>query len=277
MALGPLWLITKEGENIEAGTADSFSSPEKSQPKKKIVAAVDSFDEKVLRRLLYNFSATHKQRPTLTESYPAFARIGLRENPGKNLNQVTCPDRDWNPGHLLSRPDAVTVTPQHFHSDRDVQTTVTHWFRSQAADFYDTEIQMLILRTESYPAFAHIGLRENPGKNRNQVTCPDRDSNPGHLVSRPDALTVTPQLVQLPRFLHESLSSVRPVYVIDVYKLTPSNGPKERSRRARDLTVASDNLSAIEFRPGDFFFNVEPVIRNEATHRKIVFRVGILA
>ncbi|KAJ4427522.1 hypothetical protein ANN_25170 [Periplaneta americana] len=70
---------------------------------------------------------------------------------------------------------------------------------------------------------------------------------------------------------------VRPVYVIDIYKLTPSNGPKERSRRARDLTVASDNLSAIEFRPSDFFFNVEPVIRNEATHRKIVFRVGILA
>ncbi|KAJ4429441.1 hypothetical protein ANN_21610 [Periplaneta americana] len=48
--------------------------------------------------------------------------------------------------------------------------------------------------TESYPAFAHIGLRENPGKNLNQVTCPDRESNPGHLVSRPDALTVTPQV-----------------------------------------------------------------------------------
>ncbi|KAJ4446406.1 hypothetical protein ANN_13102 [Periplaneta americana] len=48
--------------------------------------------------------------------------------------------------------------------------------------------------TESYPAFAHIGLRENPGKNLNQVTCPDRESNPGHLVSRLDALTVTPQV-----------------------------------------------------------------------------------
>ncbi|KAJ4444715.1 hypothetical protein ANN_06512 [Periplaneta americana] len=47
--------------------------------------------------------------------------------------------------------------------------------------------------TESYPAFAHIGLRENPAKNLNQVTCPDRESNPGHLVSQPDALTVTPQ------------------------------------------------------------------------------------
>ncbi|KAJ4449741.1 hypothetical protein ANN_01145 [Periplaneta americana] len=47
-----------------------------------------------------------------TESYPAFARIGLRENPGKNLNQVTFPDRDSNPGHLVSRPDALTVTPQ---------------------------------------------------------------------------------------------------------------------------------------------------------------------
>ncbi|KAJ4438408.1 hypothetical protein ANN_14353 [Periplaneta americana] len=42
---------------------------------------------------------------------------------------------------------------------------------------------------ESYPAFAHIGLRENSGKNLNQVTCPDRESNPGHLISRPDALT----------------------------------------------------------------------------------------
>ncbi|KAJ4433030.1 hypothetical protein ANN_15287 [Periplaneta americana] len=48
--------------------------------------------------------------------------------------------------------------------------------------------------TDSYPAFAHIGLRENPGKNLNQVTCPNRESNPDHLVSRPDALTVTPQV-----------------------------------------------------------------------------------
>ncbi|KAJ4436171.1 hypothetical protein ANN_18801 [Periplaneta americana] len=48
--------------------------------------------------------------------------------------------------------------------------------------------------TKSYAAFAHIWLRENPGKNLNQVTCPDRESNPGHLVSRPDALTVTPQV-----------------------------------------------------------------------------------
>ncbi|KAJ4448902.1 hypothetical protein ANN_00294 [Periplaneta americana] len=48
--------------------------------------------------------------------------------------------------------------------------------------------------TESYSAFAHIGLRENPGKNLNQVTCPNRESNPGHLVLQPDALTVTPQI-----------------------------------------------------------------------------------
>ncbi|KAJ4451702.1 hypothetical protein ANN_03172 [Periplaneta americana] len=51
-----------------------------------------------------------------TESYPAFAQIGLRENPGKNLNQVTCPDRGSNPGHLVSRPDALTVTPQELRS-----------------------------------------------------------------------------------------------------------------------------------------------------------------
>ncbi|KAJ4436949.1 hypothetical protein ANN_17081 [Periplaneta americana] len=50
--------------------------------------------------------------------------------------------------------------------------------------------------TESYPAFAHIGLRENPGKNLNQVTCPERESNPGHLVLRIDSLTVTPQYLK---------------------------------------------------------------------------------
>ncbi|KAJ4428797.1 hypothetical protein ANN_25790 [Periplaneta americana] len=54
--------------------------------------------------------------------------------------------------------------------------------------------EILIESTESYQAFSRIELRENPGKNLNQVTCPDRDSNPGHLVSRPDALTVTPQV-----------------------------------------------------------------------------------
>ncbi|KAJ4434848.1 hypothetical protein ANN_23419 [Periplaneta americana] len=57
-----------------------------------------------------------------TESYPAFARIGLRENPGKNLNQVTCPVRDSNPGHLVSQPDALTVTPQSLdiHEGRQI-------------------------------------------------------------------------------------------------------------------------------------------------------------
>ncbi|KAJ4451040.1 hypothetical protein ANN_02476 [Periplaneta americana] len=53
-----------------------------------------------------------------TESYPAFARIGLRENPGKNLNQITYPDQDSNPGHLVLRPDALTTTPQvHLWAD----------------------------------------------------------------------------------------------------------------------------------------------------------------
>ncbi|KAJ4432760.1 hypothetical protein ANN_21398 [Periplaneta americana] len=46
--------------------------------------------------------------------------------------------------------------------------------------------------TESYPAFAHNWVEENPGRNLNQVTCPDRDSNLGHLVSRSYAPTVTP-------------------------------------------------------------------------------------
>ncbi|KAJ4443345.1 hypothetical protein ANN_05013 [Periplaneta americana] len=48
--------------------------------------------------------------------------------------------------------------------------------------------------TESYPGICSYWVEENPGKNLNQVTCPNRESNPGHLVSRPDALTVTSQV-----------------------------------------------------------------------------------
>ncbi|KAJ4426962.1 hypothetical protein ANN_26761 [Periplaneta americana] len=33
-----------------------------------------------------------------TESYPAFAHVGLRETPGKNLNQITCPKPGFEPG-----------------------------------------------------------------------------------------------------------------------------------------------------------------------------------
>ncbi|KAJ4442106.1 hypothetical protein ANN_11972 [Periplaneta americana] len=63
----------------------------------------------------------------ITESYPAFARIGLRENP-ENLNQVTCPDRDSNPGHLVSQPDALTVTPQIMEKKWEYKGTVHQLF-----------------------------------------------------------------------------------------------------------------------------------------------------
>ncbi|KAJ4429662.1 hypothetical protein ANN_21863 [Periplaneta americana] len=110
-----------------------------------------------------------------TESYPAFARIGLRKNPGKNLNQVTCPDRDSNPSHLVSRPDALTVTPQV-------------WTRG----FKPGNPPCKPLDRTRKPRHPHASSPEVT-QHLNQVTCTDRDSNPGHLVSRPDALTVTPQ------------------------------------------------------------------------------------
>ncbi|KAJ4445831.1 hypothetical protein ANN_12516 [Periplaneta americana] len=84
--------------------------------------------------------------------------------------------------------------------------------------------------TESYPAFAHIGLRENPGKNLNQVTCPDRESNPGHLVSRPDMLTVTPQAPQLQKWV------------------TPK--PGEKKTEWTNALKMSSNISAVRAIPG---------------------------
>ncbi|KAJ4446579.1 hypothetical protein ANN_13276 [Periplaneta americana] len=59
-----------------------------------------------------------------SENYPAFAHVGLRENPGKNLNQITCPDRESNPGHLVSLPDALAVTPHVGGADIDVKNNI---------------------------------------------------------------------------------------------------------------------------------------------------------
>ncbi|KAJ4445964.1 hypothetical protein ANN_12650 [Periplaneta americana] len=85
-----------------------------------------------------------------TESYPAFAPIGLRENPGKNLNQFAYEN-------MLKIIELFRITVEH-------------------------------------KVISFIAVEGKPRKNLNQVTCPDRDSNPGHLVSRPDELTVTPQV-----------------------------------------------------------------------------------
>ncbi|KAJ4443812.1 hypothetical protein ANN_05593 [Periplaneta americana] len=153
-----------------------------------------------------------------TENYPAFAHIGLRENPGKNLNQ----------GHLrcavgIKRLRNTALKPQKNRKNkkkglslslsprRDETAATTRqnsvlgpdlrdagWVSSYlASEWYEGDNAGEMSpgsSTESYLAFVHIGLRENPGKNLNQVTFPDRDSNPGHLVSQPDALTVTPQV-----------------------------------------------------------------------------------
>ncbi|KAJ4451470.1 hypothetical protein ANN_02932 [Periplaneta americana] len=81
--------------------------------------------------------------------------------------------------------------PRNKHTTAYVYTAEISWGKNDTGD--NASEMGPGSSTESYPAFTPIGLRENPG------TCPDRDSNPGHLVSQPDALTVTPQI-----FIQES-------------------------------------------------------------------------
>ncbi|KAJ4451815.1 hypothetical protein ANN_03289 [Periplaneta americana] len=88
---------------------------ETGRQKKKLYGA----ETMVAELLVASFTRLGEMSPgSNTESYPAFARIGWRENSGKNLNQVTCPDRDSNPGHLVSQTDALTVTPQFLARSR---------------------------------------------------------------------------------------------------------------------------------------------------------------
>ncbi|KAJ4433217.1 hypothetical protein ANN_15475 [Periplaneta americana] len=48
---------------------------------------------------------------------PSICSYWVEGKPRKNLNQVTCPDRESNPGHLVSQPDALTVTPQSINAN----------------------------------------------------------------------------------------------------------------------------------------------------------------
>ncbi|KAJ4451006.1 hypothetical protein ANN_02442 [Periplaneta americana] len=97
--------------------------------------------------------------------------------------------------------------------------------------------------TESYPAFAHIELRENPRKNLNQVTCPNRDSNPGHLVSRPDALTVTPQCKERLRMMmkvKKEEGETRCRHVAYSCRIAPTGPPVFTSPSDGRITINSD-------------------------------------
>jgi hypothetical protein len=57
--------VLKVGENVETGIAMAFSTPRKLRPKACTESILDNFDEAVLRRTVYNFYLTEKERPTL--------------------------------------------------------------------------------------------------------------------------------------------------------------------------------------------------------------------
>ncbi|KAJ4436396.1 hypothetical protein ANN_19028 [Periplaneta americana] len=122
--------------------------------------------ERSSKKKISGDNASEMSPGSSTESYPAFARIGLRENPGKNLNQVTCPDRDSNPGHLVSQPDALTVTPQQISPNTDSSVNVVvdggweFWTRQAGVLFvgneperelHSSQASLLTLRPFSLP------------------------------------------------------------------------------------------------------------------------------
>ncbi|KAJ4432221.1 hypothetical protein ANN_20837 [Periplaneta americana] len=109
----------------------------------------------------------------------------------------SCEGGNEPPGSLKAKEHAETLDRVHIGQwkSRDVESKITRdttlitekYYNSDEGEARQVQRRARVrLVTESYPAFARIGLRENPGKNLNQITCPDRDSNPGHLVSRPD-------------------------------------------------------------------------------------------
>ncbi|KAJ4442159.1 hypothetical protein ANN_12025 [Periplaneta americana] len=136
-----------------------------------------------------------------TESYPAFAHIGLK-NPGKNLNQKPRPGIEtW-----------LTVT-----GDNGGEMSAGS-------------------STESYPAFAGIGLRENPGKKPQPGNLPRpgfEPGPPGFAAIRADRYSTvqhgarTQQRLQQHHHTQHWLRYIVPTPVSDVWVYRPTRpGPK---------------------------------------------------
>jgi hypothetical protein len=60
-----LYMVLKEGENVETSISMAFSTPRKLRPKDCTKSILDHFDEAVLRRRVRTFYLTEKQRSTL--------------------------------------------------------------------------------------------------------------------------------------------------------------------------------------------------------------------
>ncbi|KAJ4434251.1 hypothetical protein ANN_22801 [Periplaneta americana] len=137
------------------------------------------------------------------ESYPAFALNGLRENPEKKprgrLSQPgfkPMPTRftDRHANHYYTAPVKGLDRPAgcwpHAHMPMQRWTIIQPEWRYRVVSTMIPPAVIAGIRNRiSLPIVApqvHYDAKPQPG--------PDRDSNPGHLVSRPDELTVTPQV-----------------------------------------------------------------------------------
>ncbi|KAJ4452247.1 hypothetical protein ANN_03765 [Periplaneta americana] len=145
-------------------------------------------------------------------------------------------------------------------------------------------------RTEIYPAYAQLGLREPPGKNLNQVTYPNRDSNPGHLVSRAAMLTKPPSP------LGRSEKKRPEKWVENNWFLMHDNAPAHRAIIVKNF-LARHNITALDhppyspdLSPPDYFlfprlkshlkgrrFNAEEVIANATRALRRVSQNGFQA
>lgn len=65
LSLSSVRRIKNELEDIESGNSVSFSTPHKDRPRKSRKAALDRFNEEVVRRTVNDFYLVEKERPTL--------------------------------------------------------------------------------------------------------------------------------------------------------------------------------------------------------------------
>ncbi|KAJ4428081.1 hypothetical protein ANN_24095 [Periplaneta americana] len=114
-AIGPPLPIHRSGNlrSKRSCTLQSYGSPDLESLRNRIVACSENIRntpgvwDRVRRSMRHR--CEHRKLPSICSYW-------VEENPGKNLNQVTCPDQESNPGHLVSQPDALTVTPQETKS-----------------------------------------------------------------------------------------------------------------------------------------------------------------
>ncbi|KAJ4441791.1 hypothetical protein ANN_11649 [Periplaneta americana] len=212
-----------------------------------------------------------------TENYPAFAHIGLRENPGKNLNQVTCPRPLGSAARRTNRYSTATTKNNH---QQELDINISQQSRKLLKDIppeprrlavasfrLNTEHDILgkhLNRLGTLPSASCILCHQQEDLDRHLAKCPALKSSKEinrYWEARARMFLITKSIVLFTTFLFSAQSMIEEKKELagslaekklSTIRCTGRNGRKVRDRRSYqmidDIEIQMDRIQRLRRR-----------------------------